>query len=94
MHYVLIINKIEDYDKWRSVYDENEPNRRDNGSKGAHVFRNPDNSKEVVILFEWDDIDKARKFIESSKLNKRIEKAGFIGEPEVHLLEGMGKTSA
>ncbi|MGZ7160961.1 MAG: antibiotic biosynthesis monooxygenase [Methanobacterium sp.] len=94
MHYMLIIHKVEDYDKWRTVFDENETSRRNNGSKGAHVFRNADNPNEIVILFEWDNVDNARKFFESSKLSKRIQNAGIIAEPEIHFMEGIGRTSA
>lgn len=94
MNYVLVIHKIEDYDKWRTIYDENMTNRSDNGSKGAHVFRNDDNPNEIVILLEWDNLNNARKFYESSDLREKMQKAGVMGKPEIHFLEGIGKTSA
>jgi hypothetical protein len=40
MTYVLVIHKVEDFDKWKSVYDEDGATRKDKGSKGAFVFRN------------------------------------------------------
>lgn len=94
MHYVLVINKIEDYDKWRPVFDENMTNRKDNGSKEAHVFRSADNPNEIVILYEWDNLDNARKFFESSDFKIKIESAGLMGKPDIHFIEGIGKTSA
>lgn len=94
MHYVLVINRVEDYDKWRPVFDENMNNRKDNGSKDAHVFRNPDDPNEIVILYEWDDLSNAKKFFKSSDLKAKMEKGGVRGKPNIRFLEGIGKTSA
>lgn len=94
MQYVLVIHKVEDYEKWKPIYDENTDARRDNGSKGAHVLRNADNPNEVVILFEWDSLDNARKFYESKGLRDKMQSAGVMGKPEIRFLEGIGKTSA
>ena len=94
MQYVLVIHKVEDYEKWKSIYDENTDARTDNGSKGAHVLRNADNPNEVVILFEWDNLDNARKFYESQDLKDKMQGAGVMGKPEIRFLDGIGRTSA
>lgn len=94
MQYVLIIHKIEDYDKWRPVFDEHMESRRDSGSKEAHVFRSADNPDEIVILYKWDNLDNAKKFFASSDLKAKMESAGLKGMPNIHFLEGIGKTSA
>ncbi|MDI6723180.1 MAG: cyclase [Methanobacterium sp.] len=93
MHYVLVRHKIKDYDKWKRIYDENMENRKNNGSKGGHVLKGTDDPDEIVILFEWDDLDNARKFYRSEETRKRMEKAG-VENPEIHYLEGIGKTTA
>jgi heme-degrading monooxygenase HmoA len=94
MHYVLVKHKVKDYGKWKSIYDENITNREDSGSKGAHVLRGVEDPNEVVILFEWDNLDNARKFFESSNLRMRLQNAGVMDKPEVYFLEGIGRTSA
>jgi heme-degrading monooxygenase HmoA len=94
MQYVLIIHKIEDYDKWRPVFDENMTNRKNNGSKEAHVFRNADNPNEIVILYEWDNLDNAKQFFESQDIKTKMQSAGVIGKPYIHFLKGIGRTSA
>lgn len=93
MQYVLVINKIGNYEKWKSVFDKNMDSRMDNGSKEAHVFRNVNNQDEVVILYEWDNLDNAKQFFESPDLKAKMENAGVKEMPDVHLLEGMGRTS-
>ena len=94
MQYVLVINKIEDYAKWRPVFDKNMDSRRENGSKEAHVFHNANNPNEIVILYEWDNLDNAKKFFESSDIKTKMQSAGVMGKPDIHFLEGIGKTSA
>jgi len=94
MHYVLVRHKVEDYNKWREIYDGNMENRKDNGSKGAHVLRSADNPHEVVILFEWDDLNKARSFFESQDFKGKVKSAGIPDELDIYFLEGIGKTQA
>jgi len=93
MHYVLVKHNIKEYDKWKNIFDENMENRKNNGSRGSHVFRSAENPNEVVILFEWDDLDNARKFFVSSETKERMESVG-VQNQEIHFLEGIGRTSA
>jgi hypothetical protein len=41
---------------------------------------------ELVILFEWDDVKKARQFAQSDDLRKAMQGAGVIGKPDIHFL--------
>lgn len=94
MQYVLVIHEIEDYDKWRPIFDEDSINREDNGSKEAHVFRSAGNPGETIILFKWDNLDNARKFFESENLKEKMQSAGVQGKPNIYYLNGIGRTSA
>jgi quinol monooxygenase YgiN len=51
------------------------------------LFRNADNPDEIVIFFEWDKIEKARKFAQSEDLKKAMERAGVIDKPDIYFLE-------
>lgn len=94
MHYVLVRHKVEEYNKWKNIYDGNMENRKNNGSKGSHVFRSAENPDELVILFEWDDLDNARKFFESEDFKIKVRTAGIPDEPDIYFLEGIGRTPA
>jgi quinol monooxygenase YgiN len=76
MVYVIAQLKLESYDNWKPVFDERKTMRNEMGSKEARLFRNSDNPNEVVILFEWDNMENARKYMESEELRKTLEKAG------------------
>lgn len=94
MPFMLVRHKVADYAKWKPVYDEHAATRKASGSKGAHLFRNADNPNEIVLLFEWDDLIKARKFSQSEDLIKTMQKAGVIDRPDIHFLDKLEQTSA
>jgi hypothetical protein len=53
--------RVEDYDHWKRVRDENVAKFREAGFKSQLVFRNPNDSHEVLILSEADDFEQVRR---------------------------------
>jgi heme-degrading monooxygenase HmoA len=53
----------------------------------GRLYRNSQNPNEIIVFFEWDTIDNARKFAESADLRETMEKAGVIGKPDIYFLE-------
>jgi len=93
MTYVLVMHKVEDYDKWKSLYDENGAMRKAYGSKGASVFRQANDPNSLVIITEWENIEKGKVFAESEDLKTTMQKAGVISQPEIYYLEEIEKTA-
>ncbi len=94
MPYMLVRHKVRDYDKWKPIYEEHGATRKASGSKEARLFRNADNPNEMIILFEWDDLAKARKFAQSEDLIKTMQKAGVSDKPDIYFLDEIETTSA
>jgi heme-degrading monooxygenase HmoA len=86
MPYLLVRHKVEDYARWRPIYDEHGATRKASGSAGGRVFRSADNPNEVVILLEWDDLEKARQFAQSEDLRQTMQRAGVVDQPDVYFL--------
>lgn len=91
MAYLLQIVKVENFDKWKRVFDERATVRKASGSRGGRLLRNADNPDEIVMILEWDSIENARKLVASDDLKKAIKRAGVIGEPEFYLLDEVDK---
>lgn len=87
MAHVLVRHKVEDFDKWKTQFDEHTSVREENGSKGSHVFRNADNPNEVIVLLEWDNLDNARQFANSDELKEAMQKAGVTDQPDIYFLD-------
>lgn len=87
MAYVLVHEKVRDFASWKATFDENRPMRQGAGSKGGYLFQSPDDPNEVIIVLEWDDLQRARDFAGSAELRQAMERAGVEGQPHIHLLE-------
>jgi hypothetical protein len=66
--YFLIRQKVNDYAKWKQVFDEHASVRASASSKGGYVYRSSDNPNEVFVLLEAGDLKKGREFAGSEDL--------------------------
>jgi heme-degrading monooxygenase HmoA len=97
MSYLFERHKVRDYARWREVFDADAKNREAAGCREARIFRNAEDTEEVVVLFEWDSLERARRRIESARLKEEFDKAGVsggIGQTEFYLLEEESRPSA
>ncbi len=91
---LLVRHIVENYDEWKAAFDAHADFRQANGSRGGHLFGNSTNPNEVLILFEWDDLQKARQFVDSDELREAMQKAGVTDQPDIYFLEELGKVSS
>lgn len=92
MTFVLVIHRVEDYAKWKPIYDEDGEVRKAKGSKGASVLRNVRDPNHLVVITEWEDLKAAKNFVESDDLKNVMLKAGVVGRPAVFYLDEIEKT--
>ena len=84
---LLIRHKVQDYPVWKAVFEEHEATRRANGSQGGWLFRNAADPDEVLLLLEWDDLERARLFVDSDDLQEAMMRAGVTDRPDIWFLE-------
>ena len=94
MPHILVRHKVQDYAKWKPVFDEHGATRRAGGSRGGYLFRNADDPNEVVALIEWDDLAKARNFVNSADLREAMERAGVSDQPDIYFLDEIERPTA
>jgi heme-degrading monooxygenase HmoA len=92
MTYVMVMHKVEDFEKWKSIYDEHGAMRKKLGSKGAFAFRNSEDPNEMIIISQWDDMESAKNFAESDSLKNAMQNAGVKGKPDVYFLDEIERT--
>jgi len=93
MPYLLIRHKVNDYDAWKPVYDEDSENRKAHGSNGGRLFRNANDSNETVAIFEFADMEDAQKFTESPELHERLKRAGIADHPDIFFLNEVERSA-
>ena len=87
MPYTLVRIRFEEYEKWKTVFTEASPLRKSYGSKGVRVFRNANEPDEVLILGEYEDLEKARQLFQSPEFRAATQRAGVFGAPDVKYLD-------
>jgi heme-degrading monooxygenase HmoA len=87
MPYMIVRHKVEDYERWKPVFDEHASVREQSGSQGGRLFRNADDPNETLILWTWDNLDNARAFAQSQDLRETMRRAGVIEPPDIFFLE-------
>jgi heme-degrading monooxygenase HmoA len=89
MTYVLVNHKVEDYDKWKPVYDESIDNGmlKDMGGIVSSVFCTAEDPNHLVTLTQFENLETAKNFAESDELRTAMRKAGVEGKPEIYFLE-------
>lgn len=84
---VLTHIKVQDYAKWRPVFDELKSLRDAHSLEAESVYRNSANPNEVFIVMHYRDAAGARAYMASPELRAGMQKAGVLPPPEIVFLE-------
>jgi heme-degrading monooxygenase HmoA len=87
MPYLLIRHKVRDFNAWKPVYEAHLAAREAAGLKELHVWRNVEDTTEVVLLFEAENLGAARAFASSEDLRHAMERAGVVDQPHISFLD-------
>jgi len=86
-HVLVTKHVVEDYSKWKSAFDDARDMRRAGGERKYQILLTKGEPNKLMLFFEWDDLDKARKYFDSEEVGNTMKQAGVIGQPEIHFLE-------
>ena len=86
--FMLIRHKVRDFPEWKRGYDAHLPKRAEAGLIEKHLLRGAHDSNEVVILFEAEDLSRAKAFAESADLRETMQKVGVLDKPDISFLNG------
>ncbi len=84
---LIIRQQVEDYHSWKAIFDQDMATRRACGSQGSRIFRNTEIPNEIIILFSWDDLDRARLYFQADDLQIEMAGATLFGSPLFWFLE-------
>lgn len=78
----LRIVKVENFEKFKSVFEGAVDLRKSYGSKGGHLYRNPKDQNQAIIVLEYNSLENAEKYLQSDDLKQKMKEGGAIGTPE------------
>jgi hypothetical protein len=85
---LLATTKVEDLDRFLNVFSTTgAAKRRQHGSKGALVFRDPNETDRVWAIFDWDEKG-WQSFVSDPEVPPILQNAGHKGKPQAAMLAG------
>lgn len=86
--YVLILHEVEDYPRWKAIFDAAAQMRSDAGEIAYRLLASAADPAHVVHFSRWRSLEAARAFFESEALVEIRRKAG-VKAPEFLYLKGL-----
>ena len=79
---ILATTTVEDFDRFLSIFaTKGAEKRKQHGSKGATVFRDPNEDDRVWVLFDWDG-EGWQNFVSDPEVPPILQEAGHKGRPQ------------
>lgn len=85
---LLATTKVEDYDQFIKIFStKGAEKRKQHGSKGSSVFRDPVEDDRVWVIFDWDEKG-WKDFVSDPDVPPILKEAGHVGKPQAAKLGG------
>jgi hypothetical protein len=85
---LLATTQVEDFDRFLDVFSNaGADKRREHGSEGAVVFRDPNEADRVWVIFDWD-AEGWQSFASDPEVPPIMQEAGHKGRPQAAGLGG------
>jgi hypothetical protein len=82
MAMVLSTVKVEDFDRfWNTFSTKGAEKRKQHGSKGSRVYRDPNDDSRVWVLFDWDE-EGYKELLADPEMPAIFEEGGLQGRPQ------------
>jgi hypothetical protein len=88
MQMLLATTQVEEFDRFMEVFStKGAEKRKQHGSKGATVFRDPSEEDRVWVVFDWD-AEGWQSFVSDPDVPPILKEAGHKGKPAAAQLGG------
>jgi hypothetical protein len=79
---LLATTQVEDVDRWLRIFSTTSAEKRkQHGSKGSHVFRDPNEGDRVWAILDWDE-QGWQSFVSDPEVPPILQEAGHKSRPQ------------
>lgn len=86
MKTVIIQHEVQDFPKWKEIFDADEPNRAKAGVKQLGLYTSVKNPNDVTMIFEAPGTEVVEAYTSDPRVREQMEKAGVISQPSLTIL--------
>jgi len=87
-------HKVEDFARWKSVFDSTAALKGNYGWKRSLVYTINGDPNNVLVMEEFDTMAHAKAFAGSAELKAAMAKAGVVGRPEIEFVNIVAQEKA
>ena len=84
MAFYTVSHKVEDFNKWKKIYDDFESTRKKYKISEHFALQSVDDSNHVLVVGEGE-LEAIKKFLDSEELKTGMESAGITSTPEIFI---------
>ncbi|WP_306262358.1 hypothetical protein [Pararhizobium sp. IMCC21322] len=79
--WMVVTHEVEDFDRWKEVFDQALSTRRSVGEMASYIMHNPVDQNMITVWFEWDTMERARAWVADPALANGMIAAGVVSTP-------------
>jgi quinol monooxygenase YgiN len=80
---LFVRHEVADFGAWKRAYEEFDAERQGMGVTGHGVYQADGNPNDVTIYHHFDNMDAAKSFVQSARLQEVMKNAGVQGTPNI-----------
>ncbi len=85
---LLATTQVEDFDRFMTIFStKGAAKRKQHGSEGAAIFRDPSEDNRVWVIFDWDE-QGWQSFVSDPEVPPIMKEAGHKGKPQAATFAG------
>ena len=84
---MIVIHTVEDFNKWKGVFDGQHDLRGRFGCTREDVYQQHQEPNEVLIVTHWGTREQAGNYGQSQELRDAMQRGGVLGTPSVHFAD-------
>ena len=85
--WLVVTHKVEDFARWKPVFDSTAKLKRSYGWKQSSIFSIDGDRNNIMVMEEFGNKEHAKAFATSPELKSAMARAGVIGPPEIHFID-------
>ena len=87
MAWTHVRHRVEDYSKWKDVFDSMAEFRRSHGWKGYRIYAIEGDNNHLLVMEEFETEDQIREVLGSDYVREAMGRAGVSDEPDIQVVE-------
>lgn len=80
---LFVRHQVKEFGAWKVAYDAFEAERKTMGVTGHGAYQSDENPNDLTVFHKFDNMDTAKKFAGSARLQEVMKSAGVVGDPDI-----------